>query len=467
MRRLGTGLVTLPLLLATMSFGTAGAQSSDSHPRDAYLLVPVDNTLFFNARNPSDPGDFVLWKSNGTPQGTQVVKDVNGNGSGYCCSANTAGAGGLLYFMGSEADFDNEEPWVSDGTADGTRMLKDINADPDGGTCCYDHGFESVDGTTFFQVFEGPTGYTIWKSDGTTDGTVRMKDFEAPGTSCDNCGDANFFLKWKDKLFFSGPSDGQRGNEALWRSNGTTEGTVELATRSSPWTPVYLRPAGDILFFFAEIEYFQGTRRIYELWSSDGTSDGTKRVLDRSFARTFDTPVTYRGKLYFAAATESPWQERLWKSDGTAQGTRPFQAPGMARRSYPGDKIVFKNRLYFVARDTHHNRELWRTNGTDQGTKRLKDVNPGTLYDINNFTVVGDTLFFTLGEHGHRELWKSDGTKRGTVRVTKTSWDFVNDFVAMGGRLYFSARPRPNDSHDLWTSDGTANGTHPIYRTNS
>ena len=461
MRRLGVALVLLASL-TTVAPHTAGAQSSGYYPKDPYALQRKGNTMFFIARDPSHPKDFLLWRSDGTPRGTRVIDDVNGDTRGYCCSVPYRGSRGLVYFFGHQADFDNKEPWVSDGTAAGTRILKNINSDPQDWTCCYDESFTTVGKLTFFQHWEPGTGYTVWKTNGTTRGTARLKDFVARESDAWEYGDAGFFVGWRDKLFFSGPSDKRRGDsDALWRSNGKTRGTIELQSGTGQWEPGFLSPAGDTLYFLVHVEI---GRDRYELWKSDGTKSGTKQVLDRRFVMSYANPVTYRGDFYFSAATRYPYQERLWKSNGTKRGTQPLHAPGMARRSFPGDKVVFRKRLYFVARDSHHNRELWRTNGTRAGTTRVKNINPGTLYDIDNLTVVDGTLFFMLGETDHWTLWKSDGTKRGTVRVRKTVFERVEDMAGMGGKLYFTATRRGDATRYLWRSNGTAAGTHPIRR---
>lgn len=79
-----------------------------------------------------------------------------------------------------------------------------------------------------------------------------------------------------DKLYFSG-GDKKTGDE-LWKSDGTTAGTVLLkdiskGTRSS--SPQYLTPTNVTLFFSAD----NGTNG-RELWKSDGTAAGTVLVKD-------------------------------------------------------------------------------------------------------------------------------------------------------------------------------------------
>ena len=65
--------------------------------------------------------------------------------------------------------------WKSDGTTAGTVMVKDLD------TSSMVHGPESltaVGNELFFRGYDFRNGWALWKSDGTTAGTVMVKDLD-------------------------------------------------------------------------------------------------------------------------------------------------------------------------------------------------------------------------------------------------------------------------------------------------
>src|SRR5436853_90215 len=68
-----------------------------------------------------------LWKTDGTPAGTQLVADLNPGpaGSGPWLWLD---AGGRL-LLDADDGVHGREPWISDGTPAGTAMLADVNPD--------------------------------------------------------------------------------------------------------------------------------------------------------------------------------------------------------------------------------------------------------------------------------------------------------------------------------------------------
>ncbi len=81
----------------------------------------------------------------------------------------------------------------------------------------------TVDGFIFFTVSTDASGYELWKSDGTTAGTVIVKEIY-PGRVPSNPSE---FFAFNNILYFSA-ADPQHGNE-LWRSDGTSDGTYMIA----------------------------------------------------------------------------------------------------------------------------------------------------------------------------------------------------------------------------------------------
>ena len=65
------------------------------------------------------------------------------------------------------------ELWKTDGTAQGTAMVKDAYA---GVLGSYPQNLVNAGGTLFYKAFDPSGGYELWKSDGTAAGTAMVKD---------------------------------------------------------------------------------------------------------------------------------------------------------------------------------------------------------------------------------------------------------------------------------------------------
>lgn len=165
-------------------------------------------------------------------------------------------------------------------------------------------------------------------------------------------------------LVFQTTGEGEEAN-GLWRSDGTPEGTVPVRQMSFPSRNVPieagtriqgLTPYAGRLYFSAE-----GESEGFELWSTDGTAEGTRLVRDINpgGASSPEGFTVAGGKLYFSANDGAHGIE-LWESDGTADGTRLVHdlAPGLTS-SLPEELTAVGNRLYFRADDGVHGSELW------------------------------------------------------------------------------------------------------------
>jgi ELWxxDGT repeat protein len=184
----------------------------------------VNGTAFFLA-NDSIHGK-ELWKSDGTPAGTTMVKDIN-TGTANGVDAGNVNYGfayvnvnGVFFFAANNGSA-GVELWKSDGTEAGTVMVKDIRTGASNSSPYY---LTNVNGTLFFQANNGTNGIELWKSDGTEAGTVLVKDINpgAGGSMTSNM----TFLNVNGTLYFS--ADNGVNGEELWKSDGTTNGTVMI-----------------------------------------------------------------------------------------------------------------------------------------------------------------------------------------------------------------------------------------------
>ena len=288
----------------------------------AHSFVPTgDGNIFFSAYDSSK--GYELHYSNGTATG--MVKDIC---SGDCGGISASLAywsifnsfTGLLYFQGSDGT-NGDELWRSDGTADGTGMVKDIRS---GSSSSYpgNYGFAQLNSKVYFAANDGEHGRELWVTDGSSLGTKMVKDIYGEGSYGSL---PHKYFATDDYIFFYA-NDGSHGYE-VWKTDGTEAGTVMVKDISSGsgssdfHSPVYIN---NTVYFNA----YDGTHG-RELWKTDGTEAGTVMVKDivpgSGDGVTTDSLRVLGDFIYFKSAINSDgsWDYILWKSDGTENGTYP------------------------------------------------------------------------------------------------------------------------------------------------
>ncbi|MGB3642460.1 MAG: ELWxxDGT repeat protein [Rivularia sp. (in: cyanobacteria)] len=269
-------------------------------------LTVVNDKLFFVANN-NDFGS-ELWVSDGTLNGTNLVKDIN-PGSESSNPLNLTVVNDKLFFIANNNDF-GSELWISDGTQDGTNLVKDINP---GNISSSPNNLTVVNDKLFFTANNGENGSELWITDGTENGTNLVKDIN-PGNISSS---PNRLTVVNDKLFFTA-NNGENGSE-LWVSDGTLNGT-NLVKDINPNSDNSSNLGNFFVFddklFFVNIN----DQNQIELWASDGTSQGTHLIEDigniSNDPRFSSTLAAYEftilnDTLFFLAENENGYQ--LWQ----------------------------------------------------------------------------------------------------------------------------------------------------------
>ncbi len=236
-------------------------------------------------------------------------------------------------------------------------------------------------------------------------------------------------------------------NDSLYKSDGTPEGTVLVKSFiNSPYGSTYynLTVVNNTLFFTAA-DATHGR----ELWKSDGTPEGTVMLKDiyPGVNGSWPGSFTVVNNTLFFIADDGTHGRELWKSDGTPEGTVMLKdiSPGVnGSEPFPSYFTVFNNTLFFSADDGTHGDELWKSDGTPEGTVLVKDINPLSAgSNPNNLFAYNNTLFFDASDGASRRFWQSDGTAAGTVQVWESELSLyrraeVNGvlFLIGGGGLY-------------------------------
>lgn len=491
--------------------------------------IVVDDKLYFSLSG-NNLG-IELWVCDGTAAGTYMLKDIVA-GSGGSNPESFVKVGSQVLFLAN-----NHRLWRTDGTGAGTVEVSSTIA---GSSYYWAYELVPFNNQLYFSVYFGTNNVKFYKSDGLTVTEV-VSNFE----------DTKEVSKTDNAIFMIT----QKGsNYNLWKSDGTSAGTQKIKTVAT--SPNYLEfrmNSGKTKCYFYTYYYINGNfENIGEHWVSDGTDSGTKKI--KELNPTFSVgsqfaPLKTIGDNYCFSAYDDVNGFEVWKSDGTSQGTKLIKNINVAKGgALPKQFVALGNTVFFSADDIKHGRELWTTGGTQNSTqlyadynngggiasvnydseitgmtsfnnsiialignslmkfdtinppvliKRLslvnlsaaefikynnilfysgwsesegyelwttngittslfKDLTPGYSYDRpNSFIVSGGFLYFITGGN---KLWKSDGTVAGTVLVKAISGYIQSKFTEANGKLYFTVQENTNGV-ELWVSDGTDIGT--------
>jgi ELWxxDGT repeat protein len=417
-------------------------------------LVAFRGLIFFAADNGFQGRE--LWTSDGTPQGTRLLKDINlgpnDSSPQYLTLVrdDRLPTKGLLYFTADDGNF-GRELWRTDGTLQGTRMVRNINPGAASSDPLELVKFQDAPGRErlFFSATNGVNGRELWKTEPLTDTTIMVRDIN-PGPEDSSPTYLTQAPDGRQQRMYFRADDGVRGAE-LWSSDGTLAGTEivkDIRPGSQGSNPFNLTRAAHSLMFGAD-DGFRGA----ELWRSRGRKDavlvkdinpgpGDSMLESRTTLMTevhFPVPGT-RGRrlLVFAASDGLAHGRELWRSDGSTLGTflvrdiNPGSAdsnPSMQEHPLPERRALVITRgrgnrlrktLLFGADDGFRGGELWRTQASFASTVLVRDINPGPasglidnkLIGVLDRGLVGSKIYFAANNGNNvnnNELWVSNG----------------------------------------------------------
>jgi len=348
-----------------------------------------------------------------------------------------------------------------------------------------DPGFNgTISSLHFFPGNDGVSGFELYETDGTADGTHLVSDINPSGSSQPQ----NFLLHTDGMLYFNA-NDGTHGRE-LWKSDGTADGTLMVADLAPGFDSS--RPAGLISYngevYFSAIDggsEFAGgsstpSETGHELWKTDGTR--TVQVADIFPGPAGSRPVEFTkfgGLLYFVARIESSsiyGRPTLWRTDGTAAGTQQIEAIISAEdaallsdQAEVGKLTVAGDLLYFASVETGGDFYLWAIDENLNTLRRIKKINttngryrPSGLA-FTHLATFGEQLLFGAegADTATMELWITDGSAAGTRQLSFVSPAGLNPqfITVVGDRALFKGAADGYLEIEVWTTDGTVAGT--------
>ena len=385
-------------------------------------------------------------------RGTQQISNFTGLDAGSNPVEMTT-VGSKSVFWADDGVYGNE-PWVTDGTTAGTMLLKDIAPGSNPSDPRYMSQMIEMNGSVYFAATSGALDYALWSTDGTTAGTKIVHQFTVDYDDCP----PNNFVVLNSKLYFAA-DDVETGCE-LWTSDGTDAGTTlvaDVVPGGGGAYPTQMIAMGSKIVYAGFDETYDR-----EPWISDGTAAGTHRIANIApgeyLSSNPENFVVYASGAKVAFVAWVGIEQALYVTDGnTVTQDSPV---GMA----PGWLAATSDMLYYtasgsncplLASDECHT--LFRVSGSGESTL-LWEIPEGDSF--TELTTVGNVLFLVREFDGIQRVYRwADGGPLGILMDVRPSlFDYPFQLNSVNGKLIFAAYSDATGG-ELYISDGTDAGT--------
>jgi ELWxxDGT repeat protein len=368
--------------------------TSSSLFADEQYLTPDGKKLYFTVRNgnygSTSPSVEERWVTDGTAVGTSKVGNALYSGKNYLYLRNarnftSIGGDRFIYQAG-------EGIWVSDINGNNPIQLKAFDGVPVYKQPSRPSGLivnQTQNGTVFFTGDElGPNGFSLWRSDGTAAGTVKVKEFQP------------------------------RVYDSYGSYSPDTTTAVSL---------------GNTLYFTA----LNGTVQSTGLWQTNALTNET-RLVD-FFQGKIDSLSSRNQKLFFSGKANDG-RQGWWLSDGTAAGTK-FLGDFVLWSPHDARELTQSDKFYFAAEAKDGRKGLWITDTNTAATKFLGGV-PTIPLDSQGYYLYRRLNIATLANRTYvwfdaaawsngkvtatEKFWETDGTTIGTKEIIFNDADGQN-----------------------------------------
>lgn len=395
-------------------------------------MVALNGKLYFSAYSTNQGRE--LWVTDGTTQGTYLLADIaTGSVSSLDDQFATKAAvmNNVLYFLANDG-VHGTELWRTDGTTQGTYLVRDAVSGSAGSVFQYPTVLNNV------LYYLGGNGVQLWRTDGTLAGTQFIQSFQTFGDLTAYNGNLYFrasasgsfdqelwrcngsnnvcsqvinlnndagpslpinFKATSNALYFM--ANTQSGWE-LWKTQGTAN-TTQMVADINPG------PANGVLNSFntentaviGDKIFFRATdgQTGFQLWQSDGTEAGTFRISNFNFAVVTDMGLpVLNGKVLYGNHELGKW----WMYDPQTGDNVESEYPARYGFIYPSSYVWIDGIEVFTKSDSVYGIEIWRADGTTGGLSLLEESdltnnwsNAIQLSAIRLQGVLGQKIFYT------------------------------------------------------------------------
>ncbi|HKV13157.1 MAG TPA: ELWxxDGT repeat protein, partial [Thermoanaerobaculia bacterium] len=415
-----------------------------------------------------------IWRTDGTAAGTFRLGNVTGGGPTL-----VGPDGRTFFFAGCNRPF-GCEPWKSDGTREGTAMIRDLRP-----------GRRSSNPVLFIRdrgrvLFAASSG--VWATDGTAAGTVELARVSQGSIEQILPHEGQVFFtvfSGNAEVWVAGPKpetprlvqslpsahwrysglrlesaggrlfltrfDSDSNTTTLWETNGTSRGTRQLV-RFEGSLSQFFTLGGNRVVFAASREEGQ----LPQLWYLDRGMKSPRRL---GSPRLLPQSLTQLGnRLFFAAGPEN--DPSLWVTDGTRGGARLVQ--DLCTGTCESSAFLFRTALGHLFFTDEEGR-LFTTDESGEPVLLAQTPPPGYDGLVDLAPLEGGRIVFSgFDERDGPQPWVSDLTPAGTDRIlplgtTLAAGGWIWNLTPFGGKVLFSGCN--GESSGVFVSDGTAAGT--------
>jgi ELWxxDGT repeat protein len=332
-------------------------------PPDCYVQAslsafPAGNKVFFFLATPGTGRE--VWVTDGTAPGTQVIDILAGPETGSWLPFVDGAAIEDDFYFGIDDGIHGYELYRTDGTLQGTALVKDINKTVGNGyhnRNSRPYQFYAYNNKVLFTADDGIYGEEVWVTDGSPEGTKMLVETQ-PGIT--ERGDFNYYRPFGGQLLFQASKNNVVSSYDIWKTDGTPEGTQMLKSMSYNFNAFVpqIEFRGKLLFLAKTMP--GGT----QLWTTDGTTAGTSEIARLSSINNLSVSSSARfsalGDFFYFIADDGSGG-RIWQSGGEQENTRPLPYTGVEVTGPVNiDHFVsLKDKLYFSASFDGKGFELW------------------------------------------------------------------------------------------------------------
>jgi ELWxxDGT repeat protein len=268
--------------------------------------------------------------------------------------------------------------WASSGTAASTVKI---------GTYSEIFPLISFQNELYLGINNGVNGRELWKVS-TSNVASMLKDIN-PGAAD---GYAFTATVSNNQMFFIANDNTGRD---IWKTDGSSVGTVKVV--DVPFGDIiHLKDVNGTMFFSRDIPDEWTYENDVELWKTQGTPATTQLVKD--FGPQIQHQLTnftpHQGRLFFVLSYGNP-DNYLWVSDGTDAGT--YEVTNINIDGYVNTLRSFNDHVVYYSETQGMFNEIAKSNGTAAGTSIVHQLNymwASTSPDYVDLTLAGDRLFF-------------------------------------------------------------------------